>query len=122
MASERDLFDAVRENLHKSGKLNKIRAELRLEIMKVLEPAAIKNTKPEISSECAVINELIREYLSWHGYHYTNAVMATEIGMPAEPLDRPSLTRTIGVVETERTSKLPLLYSVVSTFKEMVQP
>jgi lisH domain-containing protein FOPNL len=121
MASENDLLEAVRENLRRSGKLDKIKAELRAEIIKVLEPTCNRNSKPEIPSETLVINELIREFLTWHGYHCTTSVFVTESGIPAEPLDRVSLTRSAGVVDNERTSKLPLLYSMVSTFKGMLQ-
>jgi hypothetical protein len=42
--------------------------------MKVLEPISISNTRPEIPSETLVINELIREFLTWNGYHYTTSV------------------------------------------------
>lgn len=60
--------------MHRSGKLGKIKAELRAEIMKLLEPTSHSNTKPEIPSEVLVINELIREFLTWNGYHYTTSV------------------------------------------------
>jgi len=60
--------------LHKSGKLNKMKAELRAEIMKVLEPTS-NSIKPEIPSETLLINELIREYFTWNGYHYTTSVL-----------------------------------------------
>jgi hypothetical protein len=45
--------------------------------MKVLEPKSNSNTKPEIPSETLVINELIREFLTWSGYHYTTSVLVT---------------------------------------------
>ena len=70
-------ISAVRENLRRSGKLDKIKAELRAEIIKVLEPTCNPNSKPEIPSETLVINELIREFLTWHGYHYTTSVFVT---------------------------------------------
>lgn len=60
--------------MNKGGKLNKIKAELKAEIMKVLEPKSNSVTKPEIPSETLVINELIREFLTWNGYHYTTSV------------------------------------------------
>jgi lisH domain-containing protein FOPNL len=66
---------AVRENLCKSGKLNKMKAELRAEIAKLLEPSSTSNTKPEIPSDTLLINELIREFLTWNGYHYTTSVL-----------------------------------------------
>jgi lisH domain-containing protein FOPNL len=67
-------ISAVKENLRKSGKLNKVKAELRAEIAKLLEPASTSN-KPEIPSDILIINELIREFLIWNGYHYTNSVL-----------------------------------------------
>jgi hypothetical protein len=61
--------------LRKSGKLNKVKAELRAEIMKMLEPASASDTKPEIPSDTLIIIELIREFLTWNGYHYTTSVL-----------------------------------------------
>ncbi|KDR13005.1 lisH domain-containing protein FOPNL isoform X2 [Zootermopsis nevadensis] len=121
MASEDEFLNAIRENLHKSGKLSKIKAELKTEIMKVLEPESNSNSKPEIPSETLIINELIREFLTWNGYHYTTSVLVAESGMPVEPLDRTSLTRSVGVSDSTWASELPLLYSMVSTFKKLVQ-
>lgn len=43
--------------------------------MKVLEPESNSNSKPEIPSETLIINELIREFLTWNGYHYTTSVL-----------------------------------------------
>ncbi|PNF40721.1 hypothetical protein B7P43_G00680 [Cryptotermes secundus] len=83
-----------------------MKAELRAEIAKVLEPSSTSNTKPEIPSNTLLINELIREFLTWNGYHYTTSVLIAESGMPVEPLDRASLTRSVGVVDNEVSSKL----------------
>lgn len=52
-----------------------MKAELRAEIAKVLEPSSTSNTKPEIPSNTLLINELIREFLTWNGYHYTTSVL-----------------------------------------------
>jgi lisH domain-containing protein FOPNL len=68
-------ISAIRENLCKSGKLNKLKAEVRAEIAKVLEPSSTSHTKPEIPSDTLIINELIREFLTWNGYHYTTSVL-----------------------------------------------
>ena len=53
--------------MHRSGKLDKIKAEMRAEIMKVLERTRNTNTKSKIPIETLIINELIREFLAWHG-------------------------------------------------------
>jgi lisH domain-containing protein FOPNL len=68
-------ISAVREDLRKSGKLNKVKAELRAEIAKLLEPTSTSDTKPDIPSDTLIINELIREFLTWNGYHYTTSVL-----------------------------------------------
>lgn len=52
-----------------------MKAELRAEIAKLLEPSSSSNTKPEIPSDTLLINELIREFLTWNGYHYTTSVL-----------------------------------------------
>jgi hypothetical protein len=44
-------------------------------MMKMLEPTSHLNNKPEIPSETLVINELIREFLTWNGYRYTTSVL-----------------------------------------------
>jgi lisH domain-containing protein FOPNL len=63
--------------LLKSGKLNKVKAELRAEIAKLLEPTSTSSTKPDIPSDTLIINELIREFLTWNGYHYTTSVLVS---------------------------------------------
>ena len=44
------------------------------------EPIFIPNTRPEIPSETLVINERIREFLTWNGYHYTTSVFVAGVG------------------------------------------
>jgi hypothetical protein len=50
--------------------------------MKVLEPKSNSNTRPEIPSETLVINELIREFLTWNGYLYTTSVLVSGKVLP----------------------------------------
>ena len=57
----------------KTGALHEIRAQLRAEIYHMLQ----EETKPPppLSNENIIINELIREYLVYNGYLFTESVL-----------------------------------------------
>jgi hypothetical protein len=52
--------------------IDKLKAKLRAEIFTVLEDPTLE--KPKIPHENLLINELIKEYLDFNGYKYTNSV------------------------------------------------
>ncbi|XP_049775129.1 centrosomal protein 20-like isoform X2 [Schistocerca cancellata] len=118
MDSERELYEALKENLESSGSLRKVRAEVKSEIMKVFDTNPQPRDKPELPESLLLINSLIQEYLEWNGYMYTSQILAEESGMTSKTYSRQSMQKELQVSEDENTRKLPLLCSLVSTFKE----
>lgn len=68
---------AVRDSLEAGGELGRIKAEMRSEVMKLLDGTSASNRvkRPESPRDVVILNELIREYLDWIGYKYTLNVL-----------------------------------------------
>ena len=66
----------MKESLHKDGRLDKFKAELRSAVMSILNKNASAEAPPKVPEETKFINELIREYLNWNGYMYTEQILA----------------------------------------------
>jgi len=60
-----------------------------------------------------IINDLIKEYLEFNNYNYSQSVFDSECGNPQERLERPLIAKQLNVVENSQTKKLPLIYSLV---------
>lgn len=74
-------FVAVRESLKADGNLGRIKAEMRTEVIKLLDCSS-KETKSNTvkpSRDIVFINELVREYLDWMGYKYSSTVFIAGI-------------------------------------------
>ncbi|GLG94276.1 LisH domain-containing protein FOPNL [Gryllus bimaculatus] len=102
MASEEQLFEALKESLEKSGQLGRMKGEIRAEIFNALHRGGVK---PQMPKATLAVNELIREYLDWSGYHYSSAVLVAESGLPDQPIGRPALMEDLGVIDTEETKQ-----------------
>ncbi|PRD26959.1 UNVERIFIED_CONTAM: LisH domain-containing protein FOPNL [Trichonephila clavipes] len=101
MATARDLKDVLKESLAKSGVLSEIRARIRAEVFNVLQDET--EPPPPISNENVVINELIREYLIYNGYLFTESVLLAESGHPQFQLDREFLKEKLRVKPIEES-------------------
>lgn len=119
MASEKDLINAVRESLKADGDLDRIKAEMRTEVIKLLDCSNKENKTIKPSHEIIFLNELVREYLDWMGYKYSSTVFIAECDLPKHPLDRMLLTQSLGVKDSEKSRNLPLLCSLVQTFTDL---
>ena len=75
------IFTAVRESLKADGDLGRIKAEMRTEVIKLLDNSNKENkTKlPKPPLDIVFLNELIREYLDWMGYKYSSTVFISGI-------------------------------------------
>lgn len=71
------------------------------------------------SSDIIVYNELVREYLDWMGFKYSSTVFIAECDLSKHPYDRALLAQTLGIKETDKSKKLPLLCGIVETLKHM---
>ncbi|KAH0947200.1 hypothetical protein HN011_004480 [Eciton burchellii] len=121
MASEKDLINAVRESLKADGNLDRIKAEMRTEVIKLLDYSSKENKSKTVKSshEIIFLNELVREYLDWMGYKYSSTVFIAECDLPKYPLDRMLLTQGLGVKDNEKSRNLPLLCSLVQAFTNL---
>lgn len=64
---------AIKDSLMKTGVLHEIRAQIRAEIYRMLQEET--EPPPPLSNENLIINELIREYLLYNGYLFTESVL-----------------------------------------------
>lgn len=119
MATEKDLVNAVRESLKADGDLDRIKAEMRTEVMKLLDCSSKESKTVKPPYDTVFLNELIREYLDWMGYQYSSTVFIAECDLPKHPLDRTLLTQGLKVKDNERSRNLPLLCSLVQTFTDL---
>lgn len=69
-------FVAVRESLKTDGNLDRIKAEMRTEVIKLLDYSSKENKSNTVkpSHDIVFLNELVREYLDWMGYKYSATV------------------------------------------------
>ncbi|KAL0129581.1 hypothetical protein PUN28_001686 [Cardiocondyla obscurior] len=121
MTTEEDLVNAVRESLKADGNLDRIKAEMRTEVIKLLDYSGKENKSKTIkaSHDIIFLNELIREYLDWMGYKYSSTVFIAECDLPKHCLDRKLLAQGLGVKDCERSKNLPLLCNLVQTFSNL---
>ncbi|GFR63561.1 LisH domain-containing protein FOPNL [Elysia marginata] len=120
MASSQDLKEVLKESLENRGALSEIKARIRAEVFAALDDQA--EGKPQISNENVLIFELIREFLDYNYCKYTSTVLVSETGLPKAPLDREFLRNELNVVEDAPSRSVPLLYSLVSNFKDNNAP
>lgn len=63
-----------------SGKIHKIKSDLRHEILEILGISSLKKMKkPEQPPDIILLNNLIKEYLIWLGYSYTSYMLSSGI-------------------------------------------
>ena len=109
MATLNEMKEVLKEHLEKNGTLNEIRSKMRSEIFNTLNNQPKKVT--QLSNQNLIINELIREYLVFNNYNYTNNVLIPEANQPSKPLERDFLSSQLNIVEDQESKQLPLLYS-----------
>mmetsp|Transcript_28208 Transcript_28208/g.65220 ORF Transcript_28208/g.65220 Transcript_28208/m.65220 type:complete len:171 (+) Transcript_28208:92-604(+) len=107
-----ELKEALVETLHSRGVLGQVKAKVRAEIFSALDGEDVP--RPALPRENVLINELIREYLEYNGYHHTLSVLLPESGHPEQrQFDRRFLASELRVVEDDRSRSLPLIYGLV---------
>ncbi|XP_061086626.1 lisH domain-containing protein FOPNL [Conger conger] len=114
MATITELKAALKETLEARGVLGQLKARIRAEVFNALDDQT--ETRPALSHENLLINELIREYLEFNKYRYTASVLISESGQPEVPLDRQFMTNELNVVEDPSCRSVPLLYGLLSHF------
>lgn len=120
MATEKDLVNAVRDSLKADGNLDRIKAEMRTEVIKLLDSSSKENkSKTAEPHDIVFLNELVREYLDWMDYKYSSTVFIAECDLPKHCLDRKLLAQGLGVKDNEKSRNLPLLCGLVQTFTSL---
>ncbi|KAJ8311941.1 hypothetical protein KUTeg_010508 [Tegillarca granosa] len=104
MASTQELKDVIKDTLDNRGVLGQIKARIRAEVFNALDDQS--ETKPPLSNENMIINELIREYLEFNRYKYTSSVLVSESGQPKEPLDRDFLAKELNVKQDRHSQSV----------------
>ena len=145
-----ELTAALKETLDRRGALRQIRASLRAEAFVALRNAAEQveeedqesddasgsaYRRPPLRPENAVINELIRDYLEFHGHLGAASVLEVEAGIVSNgdgggnddrELSREMIKLELGLVENvdgmkskkgKTKKKIPLLYGIIEVLK-----
>lgn len=113
---------AVTECLEQSGKLSKFKAALRIAVMSVLNKNSPPNKpRPEIPAQTKLLNDLIREYLIWNGFLYTDQVFLAESGQSSEKPVREYLSAVLDITDDTDTQQIPLLYRIYSAFRKQLE-
>jgi len=114
MATVDALKKALTETLESKGVMGELKAKVRTEVFRALDdPVA---TKPKLSNENLLINDLIREYLIFNNYKYTDSVLVAESGQPEVQLEREFLCQELNVDDNGNAGNIPLLYSLLNSF------
>ncbi|CAH3179859.1 unnamed protein product [Porites evermanni] len=115
MATVDELKNVLKETLENRGVLGQIRARIRAEVFSALDDQT--EARPTLSNENLLINELIREYLTFNKYKYTESVLLAETGQPKDPMDRQFLVQELNITEDQTASpSMPLLYEMLAYY------
>eukprot|EP00884_Botryococcus_braunii_P000275 jgi/Botrbrau1/10248/Bobra.0140s0005.1 len=114
--------DGSRVALEQAGTLEGVKAQIRADLCSALENCDQDDPSDVLSRENLIINELLREYLSFNGYGQTLATLLPEAGQPeAAPFSREQLAQRLGLREDAHTQKLPLMYSILAQCLERAE-
>ncbi|KAI8501228.1 Centrosomal protein 20 [Branchiostoma belcheri] len=109
-----ELKNVLKESLEARGVMGQLQARVRAEIFKSMQDPL--EEKPRLNHENMLINELIREYLEFNKYNYTQSVLLAETGQPRTPLSRDFLAAELNIREDPDTASVPLLYGILNHF------
>ncbi|KPI89501.1 hypothetical protein ABL78_1377 [Leptomonas seymouri] len=116
MPSQESLKAAMRESLEANGTIGHVKAELRAAIVERLtdvtadgDSRAVEN--PLVPPENMIINELIKEYLTFNGLEHTLATFQLEGRTPDCQLPRRVLASELNMAAAP--SSVPLLYAIL---------
>ena len=108
---------AMRDALEASGQLDTIKAQLRAAVYHSLDASSPESqVRPRQSAENLLINELIREYLTFNGHEHTLSVFRSEAALPANGVPRAVLKEELGY--RGAPSDVPLIYAIVAETRE----
>ena len=86
---------AIEQNLEDRGVIDRMEAMLRAEMFQSLGHRYDKLPAP--SKETRTINELIREYLKYNGYHHSAGVFEVEAHLPKLAPERSQIAEELNI-------------------------
>ena len=111
MTSIEELKNALKETLEQKGVLNQIRGIMRQSIFEAIQ--SDDNPQKNLSNDDLIINELIKEYLSYNNYLHSLSVFQVETGQPKNKLNREFIAHELNIIESNSSRQLPLLYTIL---------
>ena len=111
MTSIEVLKNALKETLEQKGVLNQIRGIMRQSIFEAIQ--SDDNPQKNLSNDDLIINELIKEYLSYNNYLHSLSVFQAETGKPKNKLNREFIAHELNIIESNSSRQLPLLYTIL---------
>ncbi|XP_078586033.1 uncharacterized protein LOC144867874 [Branchiostoma floridae x Branchiostoma japonicum] len=118
-----ELRDLVAQTLETNGVLGKIRAQLRASVFLALEEQGALESKSQLvnqdlkkflnTKEGRMVAALVREFLIHFNLDYSLAVFDPETNFGEKYEGRDALARELNVLESDDSSRLPLLAEVV---------
>ena len=116
MNSTEQLKSSLKETLINRGVLNKIKTQMRQEIFNIIDNE--QDSKPNLTKENLIINELIKEYFKYNNYNYALNVFQSETGQNKIIFNREDITKELNIIEGENNKNKPILYSIISGLKK----
>eukprot|EP00938_MAST-03A_sp_MAST-3A-sp1_P007022 g7022.t1 len=114
----------LRTKLAQRGVLKKLKAQIRAEMFAAMMNTSSSSSKNDDDrrSENFVVNELVREYLSFNGYQQTLSVFTAEASInKTRPFDADFVAQEVGLGDVDgvdpETRKLPLIYQMIESLK-----
>ncbi|XP_073998546.1 centrosomal protein 20 isoform X2 [Rhodnius prolixus] len=114
------LITYLKEKIMDSGKIHKIKSDLRHEILEILGISSLKKMKkPEQPPDIILLNNLIKEYLIWLGYSYTSYMLSSESGIPHwhKLMRREQMEADLNLVGSDFDNSRPLLLQLIQKVK-----
>jgi len=121
-----EMQEVLMTKLGQNGVLKKIKAQVRAEIFKamMIESGSSSSNKGQEKkrSENVVVNEIVKEYLSFNGYMQTLSVFTTEAGLNKKrPFGADFVAQEVGLSQDDgvdaETRKLPMIYQMIESLK-----
>ena len=114
------LHEAIRENMKKSGEMNKIESEVRAMVLNEIrsgDKSSMNSMPRNEKSPTRIANLLILEYLEWMNFQYTKELFEKECGDEGG-LSRSSVESHIDENKSNFDKDMPILMSIAIKLME----
>ena len=118
--AESEFIDTVEKALKDNGVLEHLACQVRVEILQVLKSSLKVTQEKKVIAETTnnfLINELIKEYLEFNGYKHSADILSVESGQPSKRVERNDLENALKIHTGPNAKQVPLLYSMVTSFR-----